>query len=161
MRPKPRVIEMAPVAGRQCGFTLIELMVAIFILLVLTSLAVPMARVTIKRQKERELKYDLRLMRDAIDRYKDGADRSYFQKADSYGYPKTLDVLVKGVEITGGKTVRFLREIPVDPMTGKAEWGIHSMEDDPDSDSWDESTVFDVYSKAEGTGLDGTRYRNW
>jgi len=152
---------MMKASHSQSGFTLIELMVALFILTFLTSLAVPMARVAVKRQKERELRYDLRLIRDAIDRYKDGADRSYYQKADSYGYPKTLDALVTGVEITGGKKIRFLREIPIDPMTGKAEWGIHSMEDDPDSDSWDETTVFDVYSKAEGMGLDGTRYRNW
>ena len=124
MNPQRRAIGLV---SSQRGFTLIELMVSTFILTILTGLAIPMARVTIKRQKERELKYDLLLIRDAIDRYKDGAERSYFQKADSYGYPKTLDALVKGVEITGGKTVRFLREIPVDPMTGKAEWGIHSM----------------------------------
>jgi general secretion pathway protein G len=143
------------------GFTLIELMLAVILLMILTGLAVPMARGAIKRQKERELRYDLQLLRDAIDRYKDAADRSLIQKADSYGYPKTLDVLVKGVEIRGGKTVRFLREIPVDPMTGKAEWGMHSMDDDPESDSWDETTVYDVYSKSEGTGLNGTRYRTW
>jgi general secretion pathway protein G len=143
------------------GFTLIELMLTVMLLVILTGLAVPMARTAIKRQKERELRYDLRLLRDAIDRYKDGADRSYFQKADSYGYPKTLDALVTGVEITGGKKVRFLREIPVDPMTGKAEWGVHSMEDDPESDSWDETTVYDVYSKSEGTALNGSRYRTW
>lgn len=143
------------------GFTLIELMIAVMLLAILSGLAVPMARVAIKRQKERELRYDLQLLRDAIDRYKDGADRSYFQKADSYGYPKTLEALVTGVEITGGKKVRFLREIPVDPMTGKAAWGVHSMDDDPDSDSWDETTVYDVYSKAEGTGLNGKRYRTW
>lgn len=143
------------------GFTLIELMVALFILSILTGLAVPMARTAIKRQKERELRYDLRLMRDAIDRYKDATDKNLFVKTDSTGYPKSLEILVKGVEISGGKTVRFLREIPIDPMTGKAEWGMRSMEDDPDSDSWDETAVYDVYSKAEGTGMDGTRYRTW
>ena len=143
------------------GFTLIELMVALFILSILTGLAVPMARTAIKRQKERELRYDLRLMRDAIDRYKDATDKNLFVKTDSTGYPKSLEILVKGVEISGGKTVRFLREIPIDPMTGKAEWGMRSMEDDPDSDSWDETAVYDVYSKAEGIGMDGTRYRTW
>src|SRR5882762_3317118 len=108
---------------RQGGFTLIELMVAIFILMLLTGLAVPMARSAIKRQKERELRQDLREMRDAIDRYKDAADRLLLrEKGDDTGYPKTLDILVKGVEINGGKTVRFLHDIPVDPMTGKAEW---------------------------------------
>ena len=146
-------------AGR--GFTLIELMVSIAILIILTGLAVPMARSAIKREKERELRYDLRQIRDALDRYKDATDRNAFPKPDPTGYPKSLDVLVKGVEMNGGKTVRFLREIPVDPLTGKAEWGLHSMEDDPDSDSWDESAVFDIYSKAQGTGLDGTRYRDW
>ena len=143
------------------GFTLIELMVALFILSILTGLAVPMARTAIKRQKERELRYDLRLMRDAIDRYKDATDKNLFVKTDSTGYPKSMEILVKGVEISGGKTVRFLREIPIDPMTGKAEWGMRSMEDDPDSDSWDETAVYDVYSKAEGMGMDGTRYRTW
>ena len=146
----------------QAGFTLIELMVAVIILLILTGLAVPMARSAVKRQKERELRYNLELMRDAVDRYKDASDRMLFrEKGDDTGYPKSLDVLVKGAEINGGKTVRFLREVPVDPMTGKAEWGIHSMEDDPGSDSWDQTIVFDVYSKSDAMGLDGTKYRNW
>ncbi len=144
------------------GFTLIELMVTLFILTLLTSLAVPMVRTTVRRQKERELRYDLHMMRDALDRYKDASDRLLFrEKGDDSGYPKSLDILVKGVEINGGKTVRFLREIPVDPMTGKADWGMHSMEDDPGSDSWDQAAVFDVFSKADGTALDGTRYRDW
>ena len=151
---------------RQCrctlrGFTLIELIVTIAILTTLAGFAVPTARAAIQRQKERELRYDLHLMRDAIDRYKEAAERSAFQKADSYTYPKTLDVLVSGVEITGGKKLRFQREIPVDPMTGKAEWGMHSMNDDPESDSWDEDVVYDIYSNAGGAGLDGTRYRTW
>src|SRR5258707_13302826 len=117
---------------RQGGFTLIELMVAIFILMLLTGLAVPMARSAIKRQKERELRQDLREMRDAIDRYKDASDRLLLrEKGDDSGYPKSLDVLVKGVEINGGETGRVLRDIPVDPMTGEGEWGVHSLGDDP------------------------------
>ena len=144
------------------GFTLIELMVAIVILMLLTGLAVPMARSAIKRQKESELREDLREMRDAIDRYKDASDRLLLrEKGDDTGYPKSLDILVKGVEINGDKTVRFLHDIPVDPMTGKAEWGMHSMEDDPGSDSWDSTVVFDVFSKSDGIALDGSKYRDW
>jgi len=143
------------------GFTLIELMISIMILVTLIGLVLPMARSSIRRHKEAELRYDLRMLRDAIDAYKDAADRGFIQKADSYGYPKDLEALTKGVEMRGGKTLRFLREIPKDPITGKAEWGMHSMEDDPESDSFDDTNVWDVYSKADGVGLDGTRYRTW
>src|SRR5215469_706133 len=145
----------------QQGFTLVELIVAITILLVLTGMAIPMARVTIKRERERELRHDLWEMRDAIDRYKDAADRGAFQiKVDSQGYPPDLETLVKGVDV-GGKKLKFLRRIPVDPMTGKTEWGLRSMQDEPDSDSWGGQNVFDVYTKSEGTGLDGTKYKAW
>lgn len=147
---------------RKRGFTLIELIVATTILMILTTLAIPLARVTIKREKEHELRHDLWEMRDAIDRYKDAADRGAFQaKLDSQGYPPTLDELVKGVEIQGGKKVRFLRSIPEDPMTNSKEWGMRSMQDDPDSDSWGGQSVFDVYTKSEGTALDGTKYKDW
>ncbi|MGC2186646.1 MAG: type II secretion system protein [Terriglobales bacterium] len=143
------------------GFTLIELIVATAILVILTGLAVPMARVAIMRAKERELRHDLWEMRDAIDRYKDAADRQAFQiKVGTEGYPPDLDILVKGVDV-GGKKVRFLRRIPVDPMTNSTEWGLRSMQDDPDSDSWGGQNVFDVFTKAQGTGLDGTEYRTW
>ena len=145
----------------QLGFTLIELIVATTILVILTGMAIPLARVTIKRQRERELRYDLWEMRDAIDRYKDAADRGAFQiKVDSNGYPPDLDTLVKGVDV-GGKKLKFLRRIPIDPMTGDTEWGMRSMQDDPDSDSWDGENVFDVYTKSEGTALDGTKYKDW
>ena len=131
------------------------------ILVILTSLAIPMARVTIKRARERELRRDLWEMRDAIDRYKDAADRGAFQiKVGTDGYPPDLDTLVNGVDV-GGKKVRFLRRIPVDPMTGSTDWGLRSMQDDPDSNSWSGDNVFDVYTKSQGTALDGTKYKDW
>ncbi len=143
------------------GFTLLELIVATAILVVLSSMAVPLARLTIQREKERMLRTDLWEMRDAIDRYKDAADRGGFQiKVDSQGYPPDLETLVKGVDVQG-KKVRFLRKIPVDPMTGNTEWGLRSMQDDPDSDSWGGQSVFDVYTKSQGSGLDGTKYKDW
>jgi general secretion pathway protein G len=143
------------------GLTLIELIVAITILLILTTAAIPIARVRIKRERERELRHDLWEMRDAIDRYKEAADRGAFQiKAGSEGYPPDLETLVNGVDVNG-KKVRFLRRIPVDPMTGKAEWGKRALKDDPDSTSWSGDNVFDVYSLAEGTALDGTKYSDW
>ena len=148
-------------AGVEPGFTLLELIIATTILMILTSMALPLARLTIKRERERELRFDLWQMRDAIDRYKDAADRGGFQtKVDSQNYPPDLDTLVKGVDVQG-KKVRFLRKIPVDPMTGNTEWGLRSMQDDPDSDSWGEQNVFDVYTKSTSTALDGTKYKDW
>jgi general secretion pathway protein G len=142
------------------GFTLIELIVATAILVILTGLAVPMARVAIKREKERELRSDLWELRDAIDRYKDAADRGAFQiKVGTEGYPPDLETLVNGVDV-GGKKVRFLRRIPKDPTTGE-DWGLRSMQDDPTSDSWGGQNVFDVFTKSQGTGLDGTQYKDW
>jgi len=146
---------------RSSGFTLVELIVATTILMILTTLALPLARVTIKRDKEHELRHDLWEMRDAIDRYKDAADRNAFQtKVGTEGYPPDLDTLVKGVDVQG-KKLKFLRRIPVDPMTGSTEWGMRSMQDDPDSDSWGGQNVFDVFTKSEGTALDGTKYKDW
>ncbi|HEY6765834.1 MAG TPA: type II secretion system protein [Candidatus Sulfotelmatobacter sp.] len=148
-------------ARQEKGFTLLELIVATTILLILTTMALPLARVTIKRDKEKELRHDLWEMRDAIDRYKDAADRGGFQtKVDSQNYPPTLEDLVKGVDVQG-KKVRFLRKIPVDPMTGTTEWGMRSMQDDPESDSWGGQSVFDVYTKSTGMGLDGSKYKDW
>jgi len=148
--------------SRQGGFTLLELIVAATILSILTLMALPLARVTIQREREKELRADLWQMRDAIDRYKDAADRNMFQtKVDSMNYPPDLDTLVKGVDIAGGKKLRFLRSIPMDPMTHSKEWGMRSMQDDPDSDSWGGQAVFDVYTKSEGTALDGTKYKDW
>jgi len=135
--------------------------VAITIMAILATAALPLARLSVRRDKERELRRDLWEMRDAIDRYKDAADRGLFQtKLGSEGYPPDLDTLVQGVDISG-KKVRFLRRIPVDPMTGKNEWGMRSMQDDPDSSSFGGQSVFDVYTKSEDTALDGTKYKDW
>ena len=218
-------------ASRQSGMTLLELIIACAILLVLASAAMPVARYTVKRQNEAELHRELREIRDAIDRYKDAADRNLIRvEVGSEGYPPDLDTLVKGVDLTsqqgagiagatnpgqpivpssgfgstfgtnsfgnsgfggssfgsnsaGGSSfgqtsgqgqnngssqgqdlirhVRFLRRVPVDPMTGKAEWGMRSVQDDPDSTSWGGKNVFDVFSLSSGTGLDGTKYADW
>ncbi len=145
----------------QRGLTLIELIAAITILAILTGAAIPVAKIRIKRERETELRHDLWEMRDAIDRYKDAADRGAFQiKLGSEGYPPDLETLVKGVDVQG-KTIRFLRRVPIDPMTGKAEWGMRSLQDDPDSTSWGEQNVFDVYTKSTGNALDGTKYSEW
>jgi len=145
----------------QRGLTLIELIAAITILAILTGAAIPVAKIRIKRERETELRHDLWEMRAAIDRYKDAADRGAFQiKLGSEGYPPDLDTLVKGVDVQG-KTIRFLRRVPIDPMTGKAEWGMRSLQDDPDSTSWGEQNVFDVYTKSTSTALDGTKYSEW
>src|SRR5271165_2228953 len=150
-----------PSARCERGFTLLELIIATAIMVVLSTMAVPLARLTITREKERMLRNDLWEMRDAIDRYKDAADRGGFRtKVDSQNYPPDLETLVKGEDING-KKVRFLRKIPTDPMTGTTEWGMRSMQDDPDSDSWGGQSVFDVYTKSQGTGLDGTKYKDW
>jgi general secretion pathway protein G len=149
------------VSPSERGLTLVELIVTVAILSVLASAAIPVARFQVKRQNERYLRYDLWMMRDAIDHYKDAADKNAFQiKLDSQGYPPDLETLVNGVDVQG-KKVRFLRRIPVDPMTGKAEWGLRSMQDDPKSDSYGGQSVFDVYSKSTGTALDGTKYSDW
>jgi len=143
------------------GLTLVELIVTVTILSILAGAALPIARFKVKREKERELRRDLWEMRDAIDHYKDAADKGAFQiKLDSQGYPPDLETLVKGVDVQS-KKLRFLRRIPVDPMTGQAEWGMRSMQDDPTSDSFGGQSVFDVYSKSTGTALDGTKYAEW
>jgi len=146
------------------GMTLLELIIACSILLVLSSMALPVFRYTVIRQKEAELHYDLRTMKDAIDRYKDLADQHKFRtEVGSENYPPDLETLVKGVQLGAGddKRLRFLRKIPVDPMTGRADWGLRSISDDPDSTSWGGKNVFDVYSKSTGTALDGTKYSDW
>lgn len=144
--------------------TLLELIVACTILLILSSAAMPLARYTIMRQREAELRQDLREMRNAIDRYKDLSDRNLIRvELGSEGYPPDLDTLLKGVQLgaTNDRRMRFLRRIPVDPTTGRADWGLRAIQDDPDSMSWGGKNVFDVYSKSQGTALDGTKYSDW
>jgi general secretion pathway protein G len=147
--------------GSEAGLTLVELIVTVAILALVAGAAVPVARFQVKREKERELRYDLWQMREAIDHYKDAADKNAFiTKVDSQGYPPDLQTLVDGVDVQG-KKVRFLRRIPVDPMTNKADWGMRSMQDDPTSDSFGGQNLFDVYSKSDGIALDGTKYKDW
>jgi general secretion pathway protein G len=145
----------------QSGLTLVELIITVAIVAILASAAVPIARFQVKREKERELRRDLWEMRDAIDHYKDAADKGgIMTKADSMNYPPDLQTLVDGVDIQD-KKVKFLRRIPVDPMTNSTDWGLRSNQDDPDSTSFGGQNVFDVYTKSEGTALDGTKYNTW
>src|SRR5262245_36774078 len=141
------------------GFTLIELMMSVMIISILVGLAVPLARNSIKREKEIELRAALREMRTAIDKFKDASDRGFIMvKVDTEGYPEKLQDLVDGVQMVGAvdKKLKFLRRIPVDPMTKSAEWGQRSYQDDPKSASWGGQNVFDVYTTSEGTACDGT-----
>jgi general secretion pathway protein G len=182
------------------GLTMLELIFTISILLILSTAAIPVFRMTVQHRKEAELRYDLREMRNAIDRYKDDADKNLIRtEVGSNNYPPDLQTLVDGVTISGGANgvggvsaaalatasggsasqsggisssvgsalsdspnkVRYLRKVPVDPMTGKAEWGMRSVQDDPDSTSWGGHNVFDVYSQSVGTATDGTKYVDW
>jgi general secretion pathway protein G len=150
---------------RQRGLTLIELIVAFTIMLVLTTMAVPLARSKIRSERERELRYSLVEMRKAIDRYKDNCDAGYLgpPKTGANCWPESLDSLVQGVKLPGpdGKIIKFLRRIPRDPFTGKNEWGIRSDQDDPKSQSWGGQDVFDVYSKTTDKASDGSCYCDW
>jgi len=149
------------------GFTLLELILTIAILSIVTAAAIPIARNAVQRQREVELRRALRELRMAIDRYKRAYDAGIISRletqAETEGYPPNLEVLVNGVPLAGSpdRKIRFLRRIPVDPMTGRAEWGLRSTQDEPNSRSWGGQNVFDVYSLSEGTALDGTRYRDW
>jgi general secretion pathway protein G len=155
-------------AGAAHGYTFVELIVVTTIILILAAAVQPLARVTITRQKEAELRRVLREMRTAIDKYKDAADMQMLPpteiKVGSEGYPPTLETLVDGVSVANdatGRKLKFLRRIPIDPMTGSDEWGMRSYQDKPDSTRWGGQNVYDVYSLAEGTALDGTKYRDW
>ena len=159
----PRSIVPARRIGqrRSAGMTMLELITACTILMILAGMALPLAKLNVKRERERSLHQSLWEVRDAIDRYKDAADRGAFQiKLGSEGYPPDLETLVNGVDVAG-KKVRFLRRIPADPMTGKPDWGLRSLQDDPAADSWGGDNVFDIYSKSEDTGLDGSKYKDW
>ena len=148
----------------QSGLSLVELIVSCAILMILTTAVLPLARTRIKRTKERQLHYALQEMRDAIDRYKDASDRGLIQvKLGTEGYPPDLETLVNGVAIVGqvDKKFRFLRRIPIDPMTKSSDWGMRSMQDDPKSTSFGGQNVFDVYSKSQDKALDGTNYSDW
>lgn len=150
------------------GLTFIELLIVVAILMVIATVVIPMAQVAVKRQRELELKRALEQMRDAIDMYKMYADQGFIMQDDveQEGYPPDLETLVDGVEIGGPenpipKTIKFLRKIPVDPMTGEEEWGMRSYQDDFDSNSWGGENVYDVYSLSMGQALDGTYYKDW
>jgi general secretion pathway protein G len=146
------------------GVTLIELMVTMVIMAILATAVLPLSRITYKRTKELELRQDLRLIREAIDDYKKLVDEKKIPKqALSSGYPETLEVLVKGVELQGPvpEKRKFLRRIPKDPMTEDGEWGLRSYVDESDSDIWGGQDVYDVYSKSDETALDGSLYRDW
>lgn len=148
----------------QAGLTLLELVAASAILLVLATMALPLARVKIKRDKEIELRRALRELRSAIDRYKDAADRGLVAvQADTEGYPPDLETLVEGVPLSGapGRRIRFLRRIPVDPMTNSTDWGLRGVQDPPDARFWNGKNVFDVCTRSGGVALDGTRYSDW
>ena len=154
--------------GAQRGFTFVELLVVTTILLILASAVMPLAKVGIQRQRESELRRDLREMRSAIDKYKDAADAnliaSFDIKAGTDGYPPSLETLVEGVtkaNDASGVKLKFLRRIPIDPITHSNEWGMRAYGDKPDSTAWGGGNVFDVYTKATGKGLDGTKYRDW
>ena len=150
-------------ASGESGLTLVELIITTAIVSILATAALPIARFQVKRTKEADLRRDLWMMRDAIDHYKDAADKGGIQtKADSFNYPPDLQTLVDGVDVQT-KKVRFLRKIPTDPMTGNADWDIRSMQDDPDDTGGGGGgeNVFDVHSKSNGTALDGTKYNTW
>jgi general secretion pathway protein G len=161
---------MIVVRSSRKGFTLVELLIVLLVLSVLTWVALPLTKVAVQRGKEIELRRSLRLVRGAIDGYKKLADEKKFEfDEETEGYPPTLEILVEGIEIKdqaeGGETrtriVKFLRRIPKDPMTGSADWGLRSYQDDPDTDSWGEENVYDVYTRSQAKALDGSRYRDW
>lgn len=167
-RLRERIARNHPERGDASGYSFIELLIVVTIVLILASAVQPLAKVAITRQKESELRRVLREMRTAIDKYKDAADAQMIPptelKVGAEGYPPTLETLVEGVSVVNdatGRKLKFLRRIPIDPMTGSDEWGLRAYQDKPDTTSWGGQNVFDVYSKAGGTALDGSKYRDW
>ena len=165
-RGLPRRSDRVSIA--EAGFTFVELLVVTTLLLILASVVMPMARVTMQRTREAELRRSLREVRTAIDKYKDAVDNGQISNLDvkvgSEGYPPDLDTLVEGVSVANdatGRKLKFLRRIPLDPLTNSTDWGLRAYGDKPDSTSWGGSSVFDIYTKADGTALDGTKYRDW
>jgi general secretion pathway protein G len=172
---------MAGLRQRKKGFTLVEMLVTLTILAILASAIMPIAKTAVKREKEIELRRNLRHLREALDAYKKLADEKTIEaEEDSEGYPPDLETLVKGVEVKAEqaqsqtpfgqpaaksssekKIVKFLRRIPRDPMTGSIDWGLRSYQDEPDTDDWGGENVYDIYTKSPGTALDGTKYRDW
>ena len=152
---------------RRPAFTLLELMIAMVVLGILAAAAVPTTQKVVKHRKEMELQRALLEMREAIDRFKRAADEGLIEVADldQLGYPADFEQLVNGTPLRKkegqSRTMRFLRKVPVDPMTGEAEWGMRSVQDEPDSNSWGGENLFDVYSLSDGTALDGTEYQSW
>ena len=147
------------------GFTLLELAVTATVLAILASAVIPLARNAHRRQQELELRRNLREVRSAIDEYKKMADQQKIKAppADNNGYPESLEILVEGAPATGSasRKIRFLRRVPIDPMTGKADWGMRSVTDEPTSTSWGGGSVYDIYSMSQGSGMNGRPYKEW
>jgi len=159
---------MFKISTQKKGFTLIEMLVTAAILAILAAAIMPLAKVAVKREKEIELRRNLRSIREAIDVHKKLADEKKIEvEEDTEGYPLDLETLIRGVELqekaekSKTKIVKFLRRIPKDPMTNSFDWGLRSYQDNPDSDTWGEENVYDVYTKSQATALDGTKYRDW
>ena len=169
MSSRRRPHTVAARSRSQAGYTFVEVIVVAAILAILASTVLPLVQVTTQRQREVELRRNLRSLREAIDRFKDAVDAGAIPqtelKSDNEGYTPDLETLVEGVTVAGdatGRKLRFgLRRIPIDPMTNSTDWGLRSYQDRPDASSWGRQNVFDVYTKSEATALDGTKYKDW